>query len=67
MKLTIEINQDGAAFDDGHNEETARILRTLADQIEDYRSEANALLGDGEKVTIRDLNGNNCGFLQQSN
>ena len=68
MKLTIVIDQNNAAFvDSGVNEETARILRQLADRIEDYQSGENEQLADGQIVNIRDLNGNRCGWMENVN
>ena len=50
--LTIEIFSSGTAFDQP-GEETARILRKLADQIEN---------GTAPEV-LHDLNGNQCGTV----
>ena len=57
MKVTIEINMDNAAFDDGHNgrSEVARILRRLADDV---------LRRSCTDMTIRDINGNSVGHLR---
>jgi hypothetical protein len=51
--FTLELFNSGEAFDEPATE-TARILRELADRIENTNAET------GFK-TLRDLNGNNCG------
>jgi hypothetical protein len=54
-KFVAEIETDNAAFEDGNrNLEVARILRVLAEQIENG--------SDG--VTLRDINGNRVGFAE---
>ena len=53
--IRIEINTDNAAFegDDGRAE-VARILRNLADKIEQYHN----------PEVLMDVNGNRCGTLE---
>jgi hypothetical protein len=56
MKLTIIIDCDNAAFDDGNRgREAARILRVYADMIED-----RAGLPRGP-ISLQDFNGNKVG------
>ena len=50
--LTIEIYSSGAAFDEPHAE-LARILRNLADRIENQ----------GAPGVLHDINGNVCGTV----
>lgn len=53
MKFTLQINVDGAAFQEGgKNQEVARILQEAADNVR-----ANDSLG-----RIHDVNGNRVGF-----
>lgn len=56
MTATIKINMDNAAFD-GENRipETCRILRDIADRLE-----------QGKSVSIRDINGNSVGSISIS-
>jgi len=51
MKLTININMDNAAFEDG--DELSRILRTVAFELEDHY--------EPDERNIRDINGNKVG------
>jgi len=53
--LTIRIETDNAAFGDRPEYETARILRRLADRME------NTGLPDAEGIPLRDINGNRVG------
>jgi hypothetical protein len=53
MSFRLEIATDNAAFDDAPAVELARILRELADRVE----EAEA----GDVLPVRDLNGNRVG------
>lgn len=57
MKLKLEITMDNAAFDPDNGAECARILHTLAAEIED------AHFKDGLKamLVLRDINGNRVG------
>ena len=55
MKLKIEIDMDNAAFDGDWPEETGRILKKLAADLEEY--------GDSEG-DLRDINGNVCGTAE---
>lgn len=53
--LTITFETDNAAFEDNCPQETARILRDLADRIENG-------LGSGlERGAVMDINGNRIG------
>ena len=60
MKLTIEIKMDNAAFDEGPETEAARILRELAEQLEDNWYFAKM---DNELPLI-DINGNRVGSVR---
>jgi hypothetical protein len=50
--ITIQINNSGSAFDEPR-EEIARILRSIADTIEN----------GGAVLTLVDINGNKCGTV----
>jgi hypothetical protein len=54
--ISIEIENSGSAFDDSPESELARILRKLADQIEN---------GTAPEV-LHDLNGNKCGTVSMN-
>jgi hypothetical protein len=54
--ISIEIENSGSAFDDSPESELARILRKLADQIEN---------GTAPEV-LHDLNGNKCGNVSMT-
>jgi hypothetical protein len=56
MRLHIELDMDGAAFEDG--EETSSILRVLANQL-DQEADGGRLGEGGQK--LMDSNGNTCG------
>jgi hypothetical protein len=58
MDITIEINTDHAAFENDAGIEVARILRDLADKIEDWPGASKVTLG------CRDLNGNKVGSFR---
>ena len=54
--LQITIETGNAAFDDNVTQETARVLRSLADKIE-------AGIGSGlDRGVLIDANGNSCGI-----
>ena len=54
MRFNLTINTDSAAFDeDERGHEIARILRRIADEIE----EDSAVI----RGMVRDINGNKCG------
>ena len=56
--ITITINTDGAAFDNGYKApEVARILRSIADRISG-EDDINT------SIVIRDINGNRCGSYE---
>jgi len=55
MRLTIELDLNNAAFEDGGAEEVARILESVASRIPDPLKETN---GD---LSLHDYNGNYCG------
>jgi hypothetical protein len=60
MKFTIDMDCGNAAFDDANRDfEVARILRKLADDLEDGRVNAN-----GERKYLRDINGNFVGYAR---
>jgi len=52
--FTLKIETDNAAFSDGRGAELARILRKLADKIEDADAR-------GDKGKVMDYNGNSVG------
>ena len=54
--ISIEIENSGSAFDDSPDSELGRILRKLADQIEN---------GTAPEV-LHDLNGNKCGTVSMT-
>lgn len=54
MSITIHIKTDNAAFVEfGERPEVARILREIADKIEQYHN----------PEVIMDINGNRCGHI----
>lgn len=53
--ISIEINNTGSAFDEPH-QEVARILRELANSIEQ----------GVERTTLYDINGNRCGTVNNN-
>lgn len=57
MRLTVEIDMKGAAFEDLPGSEIARILRIQAERLDncDFMS---------GKDNLRDINGNICGFVK---
>jgi hypothetical protein len=57
MKAIIQVEMDNAIFRDAPASELARILRNIAKRVEEN--------GEGE-ITIRDINGNRCGYFQVS-
>lgn len=58
-ELTVQINLDNAAF--SNPSELGRILRNLADKMDDiYRQTTHDGLV-GATGTVRDINGNTCG------
>lgn len=58
MKLTIKINLDNAAFEDGDGVEIARILGDLAERLPFPTRKTNGAL------QIHDSNGNHCGTAE---
>jgi hypothetical protein len=56
MKFKLEIEMDNAAFDGGANWEVGAILHELARNIEDSGD-----LRVGERISVRDSNGNTVG------
>lgn len=63
MKLTITIQMDNAAFEDSNaGPEVARILRNLADDMD----EGGSLTSPGAHATLRDINGNTVGKAKVS-
>jgi hypothetical protein len=57
MRLKIEIEMDGAAFEPDNGTEAARILRELADDMEG----GIVATASGSSATLRDINGNRVG------
>ena len=57
--LSIEINSGSAAFADAPHLETARILREIANNIEN----GGGGVDDYISTPIRDVNGNSCGYV----
>lgn len=53
MRFTLSFDMDNAAFHDGANTETTRLLREVADDIE---------LDGADCGELRDINGNNVGL-----
>ncbi len=59
MKFTLSLSLNNSAFSDQNNgAEVARILRKIANNIE----ESN--LQDGDKDNLRDVNGNLVGYVE---
>lgn len=58
MKLTITIDLDNAAFEDGGAEEVARILASVAERIPD------PLRSTDGPLNLHDANGNHCGAAE---
>lgn len=61
-KFEVALSTNNAAFaDDDLGYELARILRELADRIED-----GGIAGAGSVIRLRDINGNRVGFAALS-
>lgn len=58
MKLTITIDLDNAAFEDGGAEEVGRILADVASRIPDPLDQT------GGALSLHDINGNHCGTAE---
>jgi len=58
MTITIKIDANNAAFEDDASQEVARILRDLAKRIEGHPH-----FGPGHDQALRDVNGNEVGYL----
>jgi hypothetical protein len=58
MTLTLTIEMDNVAFFPDPNDEVARILRDLADRLDDNKVKIKYL---GSLVSLRDVNGNKVG------
>jgi hypothetical protein len=56
MKFEVQIATDNAAFEEGCGYEVARILRELADRVEESE------LRNGDLLRLRDVNGNRVGY-----
>ena len=56
MTFNLNLNTDNAAFEDNEGAETARILRALADRLEDSTFD-----NDNGMWLLRDSNGNAVG------
>lgn len=60
MRLVLRLNAEGAAFEgNGAAPEIARILRNLADRLEEH------LPVPGDRFVLRDINGNDVGYLER--
>jgi hypothetical protein len=59
MKLSIVLDMSNAAFDDAPMSEAARILRELADKLDNDQSEVTC--APNHVCPLRDVNGNICG------
>jgi hypothetical protein len=59
VKLTITIDLENAAFEDGNGYEVAGILRDLAGDLDDTQ-----LREDGLRMRLRDSNGNSVGLAE---
>jgi len=57
--ITIKIDTNNAAFADGGQNEIARILRELADKVEERGTPG------GTKAAIMDINGNKVGYFTE--
>lgn len=62
MKIELELHLDNAAFEENRPEETARILRRLADYIEGYWGDFRY----NEGIGLMDINGNRVGHATLS-
>jgi len=58
MNIKVEINTDNAAFEDNESQETARILRSLAERIDGHPH-----FSPGHCQPLRDYNGNEVGHF----
>lgn len=58
MKLTITVELDNAAFEDGGAEEVGRILADVASRIPDPLDQT------GGQLMLHDANGNYCGTAE---
>ena len=56
--LKLKINSDNQAFDQAEGQEVARILRDLADRLENLDKLQEC------QLPLRDLNGNTVGYYQ---
>ena len=56
--LKLKINSDNQAFDQAEGQEVARILRALADRLENLDKLQEC------QLPLRDLNGNTVGYYQ---
>jgi hypothetical protein len=62
MKLKIEIDMDGAAFEEFPAQEVARMIEARMSEWTPESFEELALRG--EALPLRDTNGNRCGFAR---
>jgi hypothetical protein len=58
VRYTIQIDTEGAAFEDQPGCEIARILRELANTVEGFAFDRQ---NRRVKFPVRDINGNRCG------
>jgi hypothetical protein len=66
MKLKIEIDMDGAAFEES-GQELRRILRDLGDRLEEFQPADFDYCRDRQEGHVRhinDVNGNRVGFAR---
>ena len=66
MKLTIEIDLDGAAFEPLNGDEVGRILEGIANDYYGSQLGPDPYTGEPTEDNIRDTNGNTCGFVRVS-
>ncbi len=66
MKLRIEIDMDGAAFEECNGDEVARVLRDVADRIDgaDLFAAPVSLYPSEPADVLMDSNGNTCGRVE---
>ncbi len=65
-RIEINLRQDSDAFTlRGHNDETARILRQLADELDDYNSGTCTALAEGGVAELHDYDGKSVGEIVQ--
>jgi hypothetical protein len=63
MAISIKVKTDNAAFEDSPCAEVARILRDLADKLENFAPRGGL---PKEPCNLRDINGNTVGHIKFS-